>query len=68
MENLDNWLADKTKRTYIEGYTVGYKNGYEDARMRITVELWDFHKLIQKMDSELADSIGVAIDKIEKMK
>jgi flagellar biosynthesis/type III secretory pathway protein FliH len=68
MQNLDTWLQDRNERTYIQGYTTGYKNGYEDLRMRVTVELWDFHKLIKEIDSELADTIQIAIDKIEKMK
>jgi hypothetical protein len=68
MESLDNWISDQTKRTYIDGYTKGYANGYEDMRVRVTVELWEFHKLIKDIDSELADTIQIAIDKIEKMK
>ncbi len=68
MESLDNWISDQTKRTYIDGYTKGYSNGYEDMRVRVTVELWEFHKLIKDIDSELADTIQIAIDKIEKMK
>jgi len=68
MENIDNWLHDRTKRTYIQGYAKGYKDGYEDMRVRITVELWEFHGLIKKMDTELADSIQIAIDRIEKIR
>ena len=68
MENLDNWLTDQTKKTYIQGYKEGYHNGYEDMRVRVTIELWDFHKRIKGFDSELADTLEIGIDKIEKMK
>tara|TARA_R110001606_G_scaffold170077_1_gene315359 strand:- start:2838 stop:3044 length:207 start_codon:yes stop_codon:yes gene_type:complete len=68
MDSFEEYRKQQTERTFIQGYIKGYKHGYEDFRMRVTVELWDFHKLIKKLDTELADSISIAIDKIEKMK
>lgn len=68
MDNFEEYRKQQTERTYIQGYAKGYKDGYEDMRVRITVELWEFHALIKKMDTELADSIQIAIDKIEKIR
>ncbi len=68
MENLDTWLVEQNKKTYIEGYSEGYRDGYEDMRKRITFELWDYHKKIVGIDSDLADTIQNTIKNIEKMK
>ena len=51
-----------------QGYFQGYQEGYEDMRKRITIMLWDLEKNIEKLDPELADTLKIALERIEKLK
>ena len=68
MNDLQDWLVEKNKKTYIQGYSEGYRDGYEDMKKRILFELWDHHKKVLAIDSELAETIQMTIETIEKQK
>ena len=67
MQQEINW-KNFTERTWVTGYAKGYGDGREDMRKQLTFELWDFRKLIQDIDSDLAETIEICIDRIEKLK
>ena len=61
-------MYSETDREKVFNYGRGYKDGYEDMRRRITVTLWDLEKDIEKLDPELADTLKIALDRIEKLR
>jgi len=67
MQQEINW-KNFTERTWVTGYAKGYGDGREDMRKQLTFELWDFRKLILEIDSDLAETIEICIDRIEKLK
>jgi len=67
MQQEINW-KNFTERTWVTGYAKGYGDGREDMRKQLTFELWDFRKLIQDIDSDLAETIEICINRIEKLK
>lgn len=61
-------MYSETDKAKVRHYGQGYKDGYEDMRRRVTVMLWDLEKNIEKLDPELADTLKIALDRIEKLK
>lgn len=60
-------MYSETDREKVKHYSKGYQDGYEDMRRRVTVMLWDLEKNIEKLDPELADTLKIALDRIEKL-
>ncbi len=65
MQNLDKLFTEKT---WLTGYKNGYTDGREDMRKQLTFELWDFHQKIKSIDSDLAETIEITIEKLENLK
>jgi len=63
-----NQLENFTERTWVTGYAKGYGDGREDMRKQLTIELWDYKNKIMSIDSDLAETIEITIDRIEKLK
>jgi len=67
MQQEINW-KNFTERTWVTGYAKGYGDGREDMRKQLTIELWDYKNKIMNIDSDLAETIEITIDRIEKLK
>jgi hypothetical protein len=67
MEQETDW-KEFTERTWLTGYKRGYGHGREDMRKQLTFELWDFRKKILLTDTDLAETIEICIDRLEKLK
>ena len=72
METFEEYREQTLERKNLEqqfmrGYSRGWNNGYEDFRMRATMELWNYIGDIEDLDPDLSDLLKIAIDKIEKL-
>jgi hypothetical protein len=68
MNQETEWSKEFTERTWVTGYAKGYGHGREDMRKQLTIELWDYRNKILNIDSDLAETIEITIDRIEKLK
>ena len=72
METFDEYREQVLERKnreehFMRAYGKGWRNGYDDFRMRATIELWDYVTSLDDLDPDLSKLLKVAIDKIEKL-
>jgi len=67
MQEEINW-KNFTERTWVTGYAKGYGDGREDMRKQLTIELLGLQNRIMSIDSDLAETIEITIDRIEEIK
>jgi len=68
MSNEADCSKEFTERTWVTGYAKGYGHGREDMRKQLTFELWDYRNRILNIDSDLAETIEITINRIENLK
>jgi len=68
MSKQADWSKEFTERTWVTGYAKGYGHGREDMRKQLTFELWDYRNRILNIDSDLAETIEITINRIENLK
>ena len=55
-------------KEYVLGYMRGYREAWTDYQKLVSQDLWELHKRIEQLDSELAEVLEIAISRVEKIK
>lgn len=55
-------------KEYVLGYMRGYENAWRDYQRLVSEDLWNLHKRIADLDTDLADLLDIAISRVEKIK